>query len=96
MNYFDLQTSVLTGLVVLNLVTFLAFGYDKLIAGGRARRLPELLLWLLSLLGGSIGGLFGMFVFHHKTRKLSFRLCMAGIFLIQVVLIVLVSRYVAF
>lgn len=96
MNDFELTNLFLALLGVLNLITFLVFGFDKLIAGGRARRVPEKVLWLLSVLGGSVGGLLGMFVFHHKTRKLSFQLVMAGIFLIQMILIVLVSRYVAF
>ena len=82
---------MLIGLVVLNVITFLVFGYDKLIAGGKARRVPEKILWILAALGGSVGGLLGMYVFHHKTRKLSFQVIMAGIFLVQTILIVLVS-----
>lgn len=64
-------------LLVANVATFLAFGFDKLIAaddgidprrkGGL--RLPELWLMGLSLLGGSVGGMVAMRLFRHKTRK---------------------------
>lgn len=82
----------LVWLGALNLITFLVFGFDKLIAGGQARRVPEKVLWCLSVLGGSVGGLLGMYIFHHKTRKLSFQLVMAGIFVVQMVVVVLLVR----
>lgn len=71
----------------MNVITFFVFGYDKWIAGGRIRRIPEKILWLTCLLGGSAGGLLGMYVFRHKTRKLSFQLVLAGIFLLQAALV---------
>lgn len=85
---------LLTALIVMNVFTFVVFGYDKWIAGGRTRRVPEKILWLLSLLGGSLGGVVGMSVFHHKTRKLSFQLVMAGIFLVQTTAITLVVLWI--
>lgn len=87
-------TNLIFGLLgILNLTTFLMFGFDKLIAGGRAQRVPEKALWLMSVLGGSVGGLLGMYVFHHKTRKLSFLLVMAGIFLLQMILLVVYWQF---
>ncbi|MEG1917960.1 MAG: DUF1294 domain-containing protein [Oscillospiraceae bacterium] len=60
-------------LLLINLVTFLTFGWDKLRAKKTAWRVPEKTLFLLSIFGGSPGALLGMRVFHHKTLHRSFR-----------------------
>lgn len=55
-------------LAAVNLVTFTVYGADKARAKRGAWRVPEKTLFLLPLLGGSIGALLGMWVFRHKTR----------------------------
>lgn len=55
-------------LVIINLVAFAMMGIDKYKAKKRAWRIPEATLFLLVIFGGSIGGILGMFLFHHKTR----------------------------
>ena len=50
------------------------------------RRVPEKTLFLLSILGGSVGALLGMRVWHHKTLHKSFRFGIPIIFLCQVLL----------
>ena len=50
-----------------NLLTFLLFGLDKLLAIRRRRRVPEATLLTLGVLGGSLGAMFAMSLFHHKT-----------------------------
>lgn len=50
-----------------NLLCFLVFGLDKALAAGKKRRIPEATLLTLAFLGGSIGAMLGMIVFHHKT-----------------------------
>lgn len=67
----------------LNILTFFVYAYDKFVAGGKRRRIPEVTLWLLALLGGSVGTLVGMYTFRHKTRKVSFQLVLAFIICIQ-------------
>ena len=59
---------------VMNVVTFLIFGFDKWRAGRAGRRVPESTLAVLGALGGWPGGLLAMKVFHHKTAKRSFQL----------------------
>ena len=61
-------------LAAVNLVAFVAMGWDKRRAKqpGR-RRIPEKRLFLLALLGGALGATAGMFLFHHKTRHWTFR-----------------------
>lgn len=63
-------TALLLG--VLNLLTFLVFGWDKLAAIDGRVRVPERLLLLLAALGGSPGALLARPVFRHKTRKQPF------------------------
>ena len=72
---------------LVNLVSFLFMGIDKLKAKHDAYRIPEAVLFLLSAIGGSIGSLLGMFLFHHKTRKAVFRIGMPLILILQVLFI---------
>ena len=53
----------------------------------RQWRVREKKLIILALIGGSIGAMIGMTVFHHKTRKWYFRLGIPLILGIQVSLI---------
>ena len=55
-------------LVFINAATFAVYGVDKRRARRGAWRIPEKTLFLLPLLGGSVGALAGMRVFHHKTK----------------------------
>ena len=70
-------------LAVMNLAAFGAYGADKRRARRGRWRVPERTLFLLPLLGGSIGALAGMRVFHHKTRHWYFRWDIPAIFLLQ-------------
>lgn len=49
------------------------FGWDKLMAKARRRRVPEAALLGCALLGGGLGALLGMLLFRHKIRKGPFR-----------------------
>ena len=78
-------------LVAINLVTFLVFGLDKWKAKRKVkkesvRRVPEKTLFLLAILGGSVGALLGMKVWHHKTLHRSFRIGIPAILILQIVL----------
>lgn len=64
-------------LIAWNVVTFLLFGLDKLQAKRQRRRISEKTLLLTSLLLGGIGGIVGMTIFHHKIRKLRFRVILS-------------------
>ena len=58
----------------MNLLTFLLFGLDKYQAVRHRFRISERVLLGTSALGGALGGLFGMLLFHHKTKKAKFRI----------------------
>ena len=73
-------------LIGINLLTFLIHGIDKWKAKKDKWRIPEATLLMLAALGGSIGALLGMSVFHHKTRHKKFIIGIPLILLAQVVL----------
>ncbi len=75
-------------LCAINLVAFLAYGLDKLKAKKDKWRIPEKVLILFAVFGGSIGALLGMRVFHHKTQKLKFKIGIPVIILLQIALVV--------
>jgi uncharacterized membrane protein YsdA (DUF1294 family) len=60
-------------LLALTLITFLFYGYDKYQAINQKSRIPEVILHLLTLAGGTAGAIAGQLLFRHKTKKLSFR-----------------------
>ena len=65
-------TPLSAGLLLINLITFAVYGYDKSCAKRRAWRVPEIRLLLLAAVGGSGGALLAMFLFRHKTKHLKF------------------------
>ncbi len=73
---------LLIWLGVTSALAFVLFGWDKLMAKLHRRRVPEAALLGCALMGGSAGGMLGMALFHHKTRKPLFRrfvpLCLAA------------------
>lgn len=60
-------------LCLCSIITFVLFGLDKGKAIKHRWRISEHTLLIASLFGG-IGGLLGMLLFHHKTRKWKFRI----------------------
>ena len=61
-------------MAVLSLYAFILYGNDKKRAIRKMRRIPEARLLLAAFLCGAPGALSGMIFFHHKTRKLRFRI----------------------
>ena len=60
-------------LASINVIAFLAFGWDKRLAETHQRRIPERTLLALALFGGALGALLGQQLFRHKTQKQPFR-----------------------
>jgi len=73
-------------LIAVNLALFLVMGFDKRAARRQRRRVPETTLLFLAVIGGSIGGIAGMLLFRHKTRKQAFSLGFPAILLCQAAL----------
>ena len=70
-------------LAAMNLAAFTAFGVDKSRARRDKWRVRERTLLLLAILGGSLGAILGMYLFHHKTRHWYFRFGLPAILAIQ-------------
>lgn len=77
-----------TYIIAVNIMTLSVYGYDKVIAGGRMRRVPEKNLLFLAVLGGSPAAIVATELFKHKRRKHSFMIQLVGIFVIQLGLLI--------
>ena len=58
--------------VVVNVIAFLLMSMDKWRAKNGVRRVSELRLFTLAIIGGSLGTLLAMYTFRHKTKHKSF------------------------
>ena len=84
----DVITMMLSYFAAVNLIGFALMGIDKYKAKKRAFRIPEATLFIIAVIGGSIGSILGMYTFRHKTRHRSFVYGMPFILLVQIALIV--------
>ena len=78
-------------LIVINIVTWIAFGLDKWKAKSGKWRIPERTLLLLALAGGSLGALAGMIMFRHKTRKPKFYISVPVMFVAHCVIVTMLA-----
>lgn len=74
-------------LIGINVLTFLVYGIDKLKAKRGSWRISEATLLLLAVIGGSIGALLGMQLWHHKTMHKKFKYGLPLILLAQIVIV---------
>ena len=77
----------LVSVAFINVLAFAVYGWDKARSKVQgARRVPEKTLFLLAILGGSVGAILGMRVWHHKTRHWYFKYGLPAILLAQLAL----------
>ncbi len=77
-------------LIIMNIAGFATMGVDKARAQKGAWRIPEATLFLVAILGGSIGSIFGMQHFRHKTKHWYFAVGMPVIFFLQLALAIFI------
>ena len=82
-----MQSFLVGYLIAINVCTMIVFAVDKQKARAGAWRVPEKTLLFLAIVGGSIGALVGMHLFHHKTRKPLFRYGIPLILIVQGILV---------
>ncbi|NLF34532.1 MAG: DUF1294 domain-containing protein [Clostridiales bacterium] len=70
-------------ILLMSALSFLLMGWDKRRARRGGRRVPERVLLLAALLGGSPGAVLGMYCFRHKTRHPRFSLGLPALLLLQ-------------
>lgn len=68
-SFFSRHRLFIVYLVIINIVTLVAFGIDKMKAVTHKKRIRIITLLGLAFAGGSLGGLSGMYLFRHKINK---------------------------
>jgi len=76
--------------IIINFVACFAYYMDKRFAEKKKRRISEFKLLLFGAIGGSIGSLIGMILFHHKTRHWKFRILVPLFIIVHFVILVLI------
>lgn len=79
-------------LIAVNVLSFVLMALDKSKARRGAWRIPEKVLFLSAVIGGSVGAPLGMFAFRHKTKHLRFVLGLPVILLLQLTAALLLTR----
>ena len=69
---------------IINIITFIVYGIDKLKTKRGKWRIPEATLLLLAIVGGSIGAWCGVKVWHHKTLHKKFKYGIPLIMAVQI------------
>lgn len=81
--------NVILYLLLINLIGFITMFLDKKKAEKGKWRTPEKTIFLITLFGGGIGTISGMYTFRHKTKKLKFTLGLPAIFIAEVILLII-------
>lgn len=79
-------------LLCINLAGLVSMGLDKRKAVRHEWRISEATLFLIALLGGSLGSVVGMQLFRHKTRHWYFVWGMPAIFFAELALALLIFK----
>lgn len=86
----DVITLLLIYFIVVNIIGLFLMGLDKYKAKKRLWRIPESTLFIVAIIGGSIGSIVGMYLFRHKTRHWYFVYGLPAILVIQIALFILI------
>ena len=80
--------NIIIYLVIINIIGFLIMGIDKKRAKMMEWRIPEKIFFLITLFGGGIGTIIGMYTFKHKTKKKYFTIGLPVILVIEILCII--------
>lgn len=78
--------------VIVNVITYGLFGWDKFQAKRGGGRISEKTLLTLCAAGGASGGLIAMNAFKHKRQKSLFKVAVPLLLVVHVVLVGLITR----
>ena len=77
--------NVVIYLIIINIVGFLAMYIDKQKAKKGKWRIPENTLLIITVLGGGVGTIAGMYTFRHKTQKPKFTIGLPAILILEII-----------
>ena len=81
-----IKKSTIILIYFINIIGFLVMLIDKKKAEKGKWRIQEKTIFIITALGGGIGTITGMYVFHHKTKKLQFTIGLPTITILEIVL----------
>jgi len=81
-------SNILIYLAIINVIGFLSMAFDKFKAKHEMWRTKEQTLFVIAMIGGSIGSIVGMYTFRHKTKHTNFTVGMPVILITQIILII--------
>lgn len=76
-------------IIIVNILAFCLYGMDKSAAIKQKQRIPNRVLLLTAVFGGSLGALAGMYIFRHKTKRWYYTITVPALLLIQIAAAVL-------
>lgn len=79
--------NIIIYLISINVIGFLAMWIDKAKAKKGSWRISEKTLFILTILGGGIGTIAGMYTFRHKTKKMRFVIGLPVILICEIILL---------
>ena len=79
-------------LAIINALSFLLMLIDKQKARKKRWRIPERTLQGVSAIGGSLGGLLGMYLFRHKTLHKQFSIGIPLMLICQIMILAYVTK----
>ena len=71
--------------IIINIIGFLIMYIDKQKAKKGKWRIPEKTIFIITVLGGGIGTISGMYAFRHKTQKLHFTIGLPTITILEII-----------
>lgn len=77
-------------IILINIFTFCLYGVDKQKARKKKWRISEITLLFVTLLGGSLGAILAMKIFHHKTKHCKFKILVPLFLLIHIMLLIFI------
>ena len=80
--------NIIIYLIAINVIGFLAMGIDKRKAEKGKWRIQEKTLFMITVLGGGIGTILGMYTFRHKTQKIGFTIGLPAILILEIITVI--------
>nr|WP_317332660.1 DUF1294 domain-containing protein [uncultured Romboutsia sp.] len=75
-------------LIFVNIIGLLSMYLDKCFAKNNMYRISEKTIFLIAIMGGSIGSIIGMYQFRHKTKHRQFTIGLPVVIFTQIMILI--------